>query len=231
MIYVTGDKHRGFVSVESFCNYKDTTKEDILVILGDVGINYVGGELDRELKAKLEQLPITLLCVHGNHECRPSNIETYKEVPFKGGVVYQEAEFPSLLFAKDGEVYDFGGKKAIILGGAYSVDKPRRLACGMKWWADEQPSDEIKAKVSQVLSDIDFTVDYVFSHTCPERVIPKEKFLPHIDQSTVDRSTEQWLGGIEDGLKYERWYCGHWHTDKVVEKIMFMFNDFVELGM
>jgi len=92
MIYVTGDKHRGFASVASFCNCKDTTKEDILVILGDAVINHEG-ELDRELKAKLEQLPITLLCVHGNHECRPSNIETYKEVPFKGGVVYQEAEF------------------------------------------------------------------------------------------------------------------------------------------
>lgn len=25
-------------------------------------------------------------------------------------------------------------------------------------------------------------------------------------------------------------HCGHWHTDKVVEKIRFMFNDFVELG-
>lgn len=230
MIYLTGDKHRGFSSVASFCNWMGTTKDDILVILGDAVINYAGDALDREVKEKLEQLPITLLCVHGNHERRPYTIDTYKEVPFHGGVVYQEPEFPSLLFAKDGEVYDFDGKKALILGGAYSVDKYYRLQRGMGWFADEQPSDEIKARVRQVLSDIDFTVDYVFSHTCPERVIPKEKFLPHIDQSTVDRSTEEWLGGIEDGLKYSRWYCGHWHTDKTVENIRFMFNDVIELG-
>lgn len=230
MIYLTGDKHRGFSSVASFCHRMDTTKDDLLIVLGDAGINFVGGGLDRELKEKLEQLPIRLLCIHGNHERRPYTIDTYKEVPFQGGVVYQEPEFPSLLFAKDGEVYDFDGKKALILGGAYSVDKPRRLAMKMGWWADEQPSPEIKTRVREALLDLDFTVDYVFSHTCPEKYIPTEMFLPNIDQSTVDRSTEEWLGGIEDGLRYEKWYCGHWHTAKVVDKLRFMFDDFVELG-
>lgn len=230
MIYLTGDKHRGFSSVASFCNRMDTTKDDLLIVLGDAGINFVGGGLDREVKEKLEKLPIRLLCIHGNHERRPYTIDTYKEVPFQGGVVYQEPDFPSLLFAKDGEVYDFDGKKALILGGAYSVDKPRRLAMGMGWWADEQPSPEIKARVRETLLDLDFTVDYVFSHTCPERYIPTEMFLPNIDPSTVDRSTEEWLGGIEDGLRYEKWYCGHWHTTKVVDKLRFMFDDFVELG-
>ena len=33
-----------------------------------------------------------------------------------------EDDFPNLLFAKDGEIFDLEGHKAIVLGGAYSVD-------------------------------------------------------------------------------------------------------------
>jgi 3-oxoacid CoA-transferase subunit A len=45
----------------------------------------------------------------------------------------------------------------------------------------------------------------------------------------VDKSTEQWLDGIEDRLDYNRWYCGHYHTDKTIGKMRFLFNDFLEL--
>ena len=47
-----------------------------------------------------------------------------------------------------------------------------------------------------------------------------------IDQSTVDKSTEQWLESIEQRLTYERWYCGHYHTEKKIDKLQFMFNDY-----
>jgi len=39
-----------------------------MIILGDAGINYYLYERDYELKEQLAQLPITLFCVHGNHE-------------------------------------------------------------------------------------------------------------------------------------------------------------------
>jgi len=81
----------------------------------------------------LEQLPITLFCIHGNHEERPYEIDTYEEMEWHGGMVYVEEEYPSLLFARDGEVYDFEGKKAIAIGGAYSVDKHYRLRNGLQW--------------------------------------------------------------------------------------------------
>ena len=230
MIYLTGDTHRGFTRVTDFCRRVDTTKEDTLIILGDAGINFVGGVMDKEIKTKLEALPITLFCIHGNHEKRPNTIDTYKEVPYLGGVAYQEESFPSIIFAKDGEVYDFGGKKTLVLGGAYSVDKPYRLARGLGWWEDEQPSPEIKARVGEKLKELDYKVDYVLSHTCPTKYIPKEKYLKGIDQSTVDQSTEDWLCEIESKLTYEKWYCGHWHTSKVVDKLRFMYNDYVEAG-
>ena len=36
---------------------------------------------------------ITLFCIHGNHEERPFNIGSYKEVEWHGGKVYVEEEF------------------------------------------------------------------------------------------------------------------------------------------
>lgn len=52
--------------------------------------------------------------------------------------------------------------------------------------------------------------------------------MPMIDQSTVDKSTEQWLDSIEEQLYYDRWYCGHYHTAKKIDKIEFMYDNFDE---
>ena len=51
-----------------------------------------------------------------------------------------------------------------------------------------------------------------------------------IDQRKVDKSTEEWLGKIEERLTYDKWFCGHYHTSKPIDKLRFMFEDFLELG-
>ena len=51
-------------------------------------------------------------------------------------------------------------------------------------------------------------------------------FLGGIDQRTVDDSTERWLDTIEDADKYKAWFCGHWHTDKRIDKMHFLFHSF-----
>ena len=46
----------------------------------------------------------------------------------------------------------------------------------------------------------------MITHTAPLKYEPTEVFLPMINQSTVDKSTEQWLDSIEEQLYYDRWY-------------------------
>lgn len=116
-----------------------------------------------------------------------------------------------------------------MIGGAYSVDKWYRLERGLHWWPDEQPSEEIREKVKTVLNQRNWQIDIVFSHTCPLKYEPREVFLKGLDQSTVDKSTEEWLGWIESKLHYERWYCGHYHTEKQIDKLRFMFEDYTLL--
>ena len=38
-IYITGDKHRDFSRIYNFCERAGTTRDDIMIILGDSGIN------------------------------------------------------------------------------------------------------------------------------------------------------------------------------------------------
>lgn len=224
MIYITGDKHTNFKEVLNFCNTNKTTRDDIFIILGDAGINYYANEKDYVLKNNLLQFPITFFCIHGNHEERPENIKTYKTKKFYNGLVYYEEDYPNILFAKDGEVYNFNNKKTLVIGGAYSVDKFFRLARGYNWYESEQPDDKTKDKVMRVLKELNDKVDIILSHTCPYKYLPREMFLEGVDQSTVDNTTEYFLDEIDNITNYKTWYCGHYHADKEVDKIKFMYN-------
>ena len=225
MIYVTGDTHGKFQRITDFCEHEKTSCEDIMIILGDAGINYNGWVLDREKKELLKTLPITLFCIHRNHEQRPDTIDSYAEKRWHGGIVYWEEDYPNLLFAKDGEIFDLDGKQTIVIGGAYSIDKMIRVIYGYGWWADEQPSDEIKRYVEEQLEKRNWKIDVILSHTVPLKYEPREMFMTGVDQSSVDKSTEEWLDWIEEKLEYQKWYCGHYHTEKKIGKVDMKYKE------
>ena len=229
-IILTGDTHGNFKRIAEFCRRFETTPEDIMIILGDAGFNFWGGLRDRIQKEFVSQLPITVFCIHGNHEQRPEHIPSYQLTTWHGGEVWIEPEYPNIIFAKDGEIYDFNGLKMVVIGGAYSIDKPYRIAQGFGWWEDEQPSSEIKKRVEEQLKQENWKVDVVLSHTTPKKYEPTEMFLNGVDQSGVDKSTEEWLDTIEERLEYKAWYCGHYHTNKTIDKLNILFESYIMLN-
>lgn len=178
----------------------------------------------------MSELPCTFLCVHGNHEARPTTIPTYRQTIWHGGVVFYEEDFPRLFFAKDGEIFDFDRAKAIVLGGAYSVDKEYRLTMGYLWFPDEQPDEQMKHAAEQKLEEAGWSVDYVFSHTCPQSYVPTDLFLDFIDQSKVDHSTEHWLNKLKERMQYKRWYFGHYHENREYPDATMLYEEIQELG-
>lgn len=231
MTYITGDTHGDFRRYYAFAARTEPAPDDVMIILGDAGLNYFGDENDRMRKLFVNGFPFTTFCIHGNHEMRPYDVPGMKMKEYRGGMVWYEEEFPHTLYAKDGEIFDFDGYSCIVIGGAYSVDKYIRLARGYNWFSNEQPSPEIKRYVEAQLDKCGRKVDIVLSHTCPFRYEPVEVFLGGIDQTTVDTSTEEWLDTIEETVDYKKWYCGHFHTAKKTHRLQFMFEDIDVLGI
>ena len=222
MTYFYGDIHGNPKELCETCERIKVGHGDVLILLGDVGANYYGNKRDKLVKEMLDYIPPTILCIHGNHEQRPANIEGYELIDWNGGKVWVQPEYPSILFARDGDIYTIGKYRYFVIGGAYSVDKFYRLERGYGWWEDEQPSAEIKAYVDKQLEEKEF--DIILSHTCPFKYEPIEAFLPMIDQDSVDDSTERWLDDIEDRVDYTAWFCGHWHIDKRIDRVHFLYK-------
>lgn len=146
-----------------------------------------------------------------------------------GGLVYVEEEYPNILFAKDGDIYNFNGKSVIAIGGAYSVDKFYRLKYGLAWFDTEQPDDETKEYVENQLDKAGWKVDIVLSHTVPVEAEPTWAFIPELDQSMIDKSTEEWLQKIYNNLDFEAWYAGHYHVECEENEVRIMFEDYDEI--
>ena len=231
MVYVTGDVHGYYGRLVRFCeSLPAPSKDDVLVVLGDVGANYWLDNHDLPMKEALGRLPLAVLCVHGNHEARPAPALGYREVAWRGGRVFVDDAHPSLLFAKDGSVFDLDCGSCLVTGGAYSVDKRFRLQDGRRWFPDEQPGPDECAAVERACIDAAWRVDYVFSHTVPLGYRPTEAFMAAISQSEVDTSTEEWLQWLERRLDYTCWFAGHFHINKhAPENMWVLFKQVVEL--
>lgn len=72
-IYLTGDKHADFDELVLKSMRYGLTEKDLLIILGDVSINFFGDYRDKLHKDMLTIVPCTILCVRGNHEMRPTD--------------------------------------------------------------------------------------------------------------------------------------------------------------
>lgn len=227
-LYIRGDTHGRFDFLPYFCMSHETTKKDLLIILGDVGINYYGGENDALLKEVICMNDITLLCLRGNHEMRPSDVKGMVEIDYCGARAYIEYEYPNIIYAKDGEIYDINGGRFLTIGGAYSVDKWYRLEMGRQWFANEQLSKEERAQILDKVSGQE--VDFILTHTCPLQFQPTELFLQGLDESTIDKEMEIWLTEVEEKVWYGNWLFGHYHADKqIAPGVSMLYNSIIEL--
>ena len=149
-----------------------------------------------------------------------------------GNLVWVENKFPNILYALDeGGEYDIEGNKTLVIPGAYSVDKCYRLANNLTWFPEEQLNDEEKI---QLIKKIKPSYDYILSHTCPLnwQYNISDLFLPQVDQSKVDKSTEKFLNEVINKTHWKRWYFGHYHKDRdfVDEKATMLFHSVIPFG-
>ena len=221
---ITGDTHGRVVERINLIDKEIYKPEDTsLIILGDASINFYLNNTDEKNKKNIQNTGYRIYCVRGNHEERPENISTMVEVYDAEiqGTVYIEPEFPNIIYLIDGCIYKFGTHTSLVIGGAYSVDKYIRLSkyhnyeskwCG--WFKDEQLTQEEMDRILNQHSDC--PVDFIFSHTCPTSWEPRDLFISGINQSSIDKSMEEFFEVIKSKVKWKIWLFGHFHDDRLM---------------
>ena len=223
---ITGDTH-GDMSRFSRLSVEDPNATAV-IILGDAGCNYYKNKKDDRTKQALLDTNMTFYLVRGNHEDRPENITGMISVYDEEvqGEVFMEEAFPAIKYLKDGGIYVINGHKTLVIGGAYSVDKWYRLGMGYQWFPQEQLTTDEMAMIETNIKGQHF--DFVLSHTCPISWEPVDLFLRGIDQSSVDKSMEQWLDSIKDKIDWTVWLFGHYHADRLERPGVEMFYREIE---
>lgn len=224
---LVSDTHGNFKRFENF----DTTEDKkAVIILGDAGLDCYLNKRDRKLKAKIAaRYPnITFYLVRGNHEARPQDLLDIKEVydPEVKGNVYILDNFPHIKYLQDGAIYEIDGKRTLVAGGAYSVDKWHCLANDWPWFQNEQLSAAEREEIINRVDGQEF--DLVLTHTCPLSWQPTDLFLDCFDQSTVDNSMEMWLNDLKHKIKYKLWCFGHYHDDRCVNYFSHMLFEEIQ---
>lgn len=225
-IWVMGDIHGQYFPIENFWHRnKDkinfSKETDCIILLGDVGANYYLNKRDEKFKTKLEEFPFTYFCIRGNHEERVMNVVKNNKTKWRldfffSNAVIVEKKYPHIKYAFDDiTIYDIHGYKTLVIPGAYSVDKYYRLMKGWKWFEEEQLTQEEMEEGKQIIQEENYNFDLILSHTCPISYEPTDLFLSTIDQSTVDKTMERYLGEIEYTTNYKLWLWGHFHHYRI----------------
>ena len=233
MIFITGDTHGDVrrLSMESFFEQKEMTKDDYLIILGDFGLvwewqgesNYEKYWLDW-----LEDKSFTTLFIDGNHE----NHDRLNEMPvteWHGGKVHKVR--PSVIHLMRGQVFDIDGASVFTFGGARShdvrdgvlePDDPRikrwykeygKLFRVNKrtWWERELPTEEEMEEGRKNLDKVGWKVDFVMTH-CTSSSTTALLGLGALEQDILTK----YLQEIREKLDYRYWFFGHHHMDKMI---------------
>lgn len=231
--YLVGDRHGTYTEYRKLKPLKDQDDQVAVIVLGDCGLNYYLNEQDDKLKRYVNDLGLLVYCVRGNHEERPERSCPDMEIVWDEltqGYIYKQEKYPNIRYFIDGGEYIFKTDEAIysalVIGGAYSVDKYHRLRNGWNWFEDEQLTKEEKEYIENKVSGKHF--DFILTHTCPLSCQPTDMFLSTIDQTTVDNSMERWLDELKDKISWGVWCFGHYHADRIEAPFVEMFYKDIE---
>lgn len=227
-VYLAGDIH-GLLEIDKVVEYFDddslteecSKEKDYLILLGDCGVLWDGGKKDKELQHILNNLPVTVLYIDGNHE----NFDLINECPeseWNGGRVHMISD--SIYHLLRGQVFEIDGKTFFTFGGGNSIDKMWRTP-GVSWWAEEMPSDYEYEEGDRNLERVGNKVDYILTHTCPKEVI-----CAMVDYyKEGEEELQQYFQSIADRVKFEEWYFGHFHIDEDMDKFHCLCDEIIRL--
>lgn len=239
MIYLTGDIHGDIdlkkLNMRNFPEQKELTRNDVLIILGDFGLNNKSIKKEKHYLDWINSRNYTTLFVDGNHEEFPV-LNSYPVVEVFGAKCHQLCD--NVYHLMRGEIYHIDGKTFFVMGGAEShsgklitmeeFKKNRKKytvlndnyelasVIGRDWFKEEMPSEEELQYGLNNLKAYDNKVNYILSHSASNRV-----------ESCFNRPSPKMMQGwhlcdyfdlLESSIDYDKWFFGHYHRDEKVDE-------------
>ncbi|WP_418583525.1 hypothetical protein [Holdemanella porci] len=224
MIYITGDVHCPHdvhkLTTKMWPEQKILTKNDYLIVCGDMGIVWDGSASDTYWQNWFNKKPFTTLFIDGNHEGHDL-LSQYEVKKWKGGNVHQIKE--NVYHLMRGEIFNINDKKIFTLGGAHSHDKELRTP-GLDWWVNEIPSNEERQYAIENLKRENYCVDYIITHDIPTYI--GNKLSPYFEP---DDFTEFLDEEIFRKAHFHRWFSGHYHVDRLYHTLKYKDNNDVKI--
>jgi predicted phosphodiesterase len=246
-LFVRGDTHGDqnvFLELD-----KTIGAGDYLFICGDFGFLFKNDIFENRFLDDLQERPYTILFVDGNHENFDRLYNEFEIVDFHGGKAHKIRD--NIYHLMRGYVFNFEGKKFFAFGGAschdikdgildrddYQTDKEfkkiikiyqwwRRMfrINHISWWKEELPSQEEMDFGLKTLSERGYKVDYVITHCLPQEVCSMLGFREP-DTITLFFNTL-----LRNGLKFTKWYCGHYHLNtQIMGKFNILYESIVRI--
>ena len=212
MIYFLSDQHGG-ERVGELTKYLDEAgDDDLLIILGDVGVKFRDTEENRAFDELLLSSKKKIAIMDGNHE-NFKFIYSHPEEDWCGGRVHRLTE--NIVHLERGYIYEIFGKSFFVFGGCRSSQKWKDLGL---WQEEEAPTEEELSRAYSNLERVRYKVDCVLTH----------KY--ELGRGTRTEGLFDLCTFIDERVDFGHWYAGHWHVYKSVdEKHTYVYDSLVAL--
>lgn len=209
MVYLISDLHGKF----DFKGLKDylanADEEDLLIILGDLGLQFEETEENRCFTEQFLRINKKIAIVDGNHE-NFEFLNSFPEEDWNGGRIHRLTE--NIVHLKRGNIYQIQGRKFFVFGGCKSSPKWKEM--GLWHPGDEATEEECQLAIEN-LEQHGYQVDYVLTH----------KYEETPGRGTVCARLQELTGMLEEKVSYKAWYSGHWHQNKQYDEKHFLVYD------
>ena len=233
MIYVTGDTHRKIDNRFSEKPLTKLTEKDYLIILGDFGGVWYDDESDNLFLSYFEKQKYTTLFIDGNHE-NHKKLNDFPVEVWNGGKIHRIKS--NIFHLMRGQIFNIDGYKIFTFGGAYSIDKYLRTEF-IDWWKEEEGNYEEMNEAFDNLEKENNQVDFILTHAGPASKL--KNFFNYFGMKFTSSSTEKFLDEINNKVKFQHWFCGHYHEnvnlgwfskEKDDGKITILYNKIININ-
>ena len=104
---------------------------------------------------------------------------------------------------------------------------------GKSWWQQELPTESEMQEGLENLKREQYKVDYVITHCASTRI--QHELEWNYGGGSIGKLYEEdcltdYFEQLEDMLEYKKWYCGHYHVNRIMDqKHIVLFEEVIPL--